>query len=94
MRAGQAAETRRGRLTNDELTCSLSLCALQQPLRERLLNTLGNRYTSVEEWRLEQDAKKAAHWKRWGPYLSERQWVRALTSSPLLLLLPCTRRED
>ena len=24
--------------------------------------------------RLEEDSQKKAHWKRWGPYLSERQW--------------------
>ncbi len=27
-----------------------------------------------EESRLEQARKRTAHWKRWGPYLSERQW--------------------
>jgi hypothetical protein len=27
------------------------------------------------EWaRLEEDRRKAQHWRRWGPYLSERQW--------------------
>jgi hypothetical protein len=34
-------------------------------------------YKSVEEERLKEDAAKKKHWKRWGPYLSERQWVRA-----------------
>jgi hypothetical protein len=29
---------------------------------------------SAEELRLEQDNKKEVHWKKWGPYLSERQW--------------------
>ncbi len=28
-----------------------------------------------EKERLEQDAKRQANWKRWGPYLSERQWA-------------------
>jgi hypothetical protein len=28
----------------------------------------------AEEQRLEADARRAANWKRWGPYLSERQW--------------------
>ncbi|POW01560.1 hypothetical protein PSHT_12468 [Puccinia striiformis] len=32
-------------------------------------------YKSVEEQRLEEDAQKRRHWKRWGPYLSERQWA-------------------
>lgn len=27
-----------------------------------------------EEMRLEEDRNKKAHWRRWGPYLSERQW--------------------
>src|ERR1700758_4440701 len=27
-----------------------------------------------EEKRLEEERTKKAHWKRWGPYLSERQW--------------------
>lgn len=29
---------------------------------------------TAEEIRLEEDRKKKAYWKRWGPYLSERQW--------------------
>jgi hypothetical protein len=28
----------------------------------------------AEEQRLEQSRKREAHWKRWGPYLSERAW--------------------
>jgi hypothetical protein len=28
----------------------------------------------VELKRLEDDKKRTAHWKKWGPYLSERQW--------------------
>ena len=31
---------------------------------------------SFEESRLDQSEAKEKHWKRWGPYLSERQWVR------------------
>jgi hypothetical protein len=30
--------------------------------------------TNAERVRLEQDARREANWKRWGPYLSERQW--------------------
>jgi hypothetical protein len=29
----------------------------------------------AEKRRLEQDARREANWKRWGPYLSERQWA-------------------
>jgi hypothetical protein len=29
---------------------------------------------TAEEVRLEEDARRAKNWKRWGPYLSERQW--------------------
>ena len=46
-------------------------------LRERLLKKLGTRYDGVERYRLEEDEQREKHWKRWGPYLSERQWVRS-----------------
>ena len=29
---------------------------------------------TAEEKRLEEDKEKKGHWRRWGPYLSERQW--------------------
>src|SRR5215470_1510013 len=29
---------------------------------------------TAEQQRLEQAARREVHWKRWGPYLSERQW--------------------
>ncbi len=32
------------------------------------------RTLTVEEGRLEQSRERKAHWKRWGPYLSERAW--------------------
>jgi hypothetical protein len=30
--------------------------------------------TSAEQQRLQEDARRQRHWKRWGPYLSERAW--------------------
>lgn len=30
--------------------------------------------SSVEAKRLEEDIRDGSHWKKWGPYLSERQW--------------------
>ncbi|KAI5480730.1 hypothetical protein MNV49_007657 [Pseudohyphozyma bogoriensis] len=32
-------------------------------------------WLSIEEKRLAEDGRKEKHWKRWGPYLSERQWA-------------------
>src|SRR6266849_2503759 len=29
---------------------------------------------TAEEQRLEESRQRKVHWKRWGPYLSERQW--------------------
>ncbi|SOV02781.1 related to glucosidase I [Ustilago sp. UG-2017a] len=34
----------------------------------------GNHWISAEDKRLQEDVDKKRHWKRWGPYLSERQW--------------------
>ncbi|OWZ77611.1 cytoplasmic protein [Cryptococcus neoformans Tu401-1] len=46
----------------------------KQTLRDRLVAELGPRFRSVEEYRLQQSDKYQVHWKRWGPYVSERQW--------------------
>ncbi|HVN84566.1 MAG TPA: glucosidase [Candidatus Binatia bacterium] len=35
---------------------------------------MGN-VTNAEAKRLEEDARREKNWKRWGPYLSERQWA-------------------
>ncbi len=48
--------------------------------RDRLTTQLESEYESVERHRLAQDQRRERHWKRWGPYLSERQWVRNLPS--------------
>lgn len=54
---------------------------------------------SVEECRLMEAEEKKRHWKRWGPYLSERQWVsrddrvyqsREGNTDSSLLLIACT----
>ena len=50
-------------------------CPAGQTLRDRLMASMGPRYTSVEEYRLNQSDRYEKHWKRWGPYVSERQWV-------------------
>jgi len=36
--------------------------------------TKRNGLPGAEEQRLEESRQRSAHWKRWGPYLSERQW--------------------
>ncbi len=35
----------------------------------------GKKLEGAESQRLEEDALRQANWKRWGPYLSERQWA-------------------
>ncbi|KAI6046180.1 Six-hairpin glycosidase-like protein [Pisolithus marmoratus] len=43
--------------------------------RQKLSQLLGSAYRGTEKYRLEQDARHERHWKRWGPYLSDRQWA-------------------
>ncbi|KAF8629395.1 hypothetical protein AX15_003450 [Amanita polypyramis BW_CC] len=43
--------------------------------RQRLSEALGTAYKGAEKYRLQQDDKHEKHWKRWGPYLSDRQWA-------------------
>ena len=45
------------------------------PYRDRIRQKLGSDYKTVEQYRLDQDNKRERHWKRWGPYVSDRQWV-------------------
>lgn len=45
--------------------------------RERLAEQLGDEYKGAEKHRLREDDERKKHWKRWGPYLSDRQWVRS-----------------
>lgn len=49
-------------------------------------------WKSVEEKRLDEDERKEKHWKRWGPYVSERQWVRLSLSAPVGFHLGHTKR--
>ena len=49
--------------------------------RQRLVDSLGPDYHGAERFRLDQDGRKERHWKRWGPYLSDRQWVRRVLLS-------------
>lgn len=30
--------------------------------------------TSIEEKRLKEDTDRTKYWKKWGPYVAERQW--------------------
>ncbi|KZT19920.1 hypothetical protein NEOLEDRAFT_1245578 [Neolentinus lepideus HHB14362 ss-1] len=49
-----------------------------RPYKARLMEKLAAEdaeYTGVERYRLEQDGRKEKHWKKWGPYLSDRQWA-------------------
>ena len=57
-------------------TTNLSENDDERPFRVRLAEQLGPDYQGTERFRLEQDDKRERHWKRWGPYLSDRQWVR------------------
>jgi hypothetical protein len=49
--------------------------AVPNNYRQRLANKLGADYQGAERYRLKQDEARQRHWKRWGPYLSDRQWV-------------------
>jgi hypothetical protein len=67
--------------------------------RDRIRQKLGSDYKTVEQYRLDQDNKRERHWKRWGPYVSDRQWVCHLLSlsDPKLcvyLSFQATVRED
>ena len=43
-------------------------------MADRKIARTRKKTVSQEELRLQQDLARKANWKRWGPYLSERQW--------------------
>src|ERR1700722_14774713 len=47
------------------------------PFREELQENLGDKYRGAEKYRLEEDQNGEKQWKKWGPYVSDRQWVRS-----------------
>lgn len=42
---------------------------------KRAPTIVGIRATAAEATRLQEDKERTKNWKRWGPYLSERQWA-------------------
>lgn len=56
-------------------------------------------YLCEEEKRLRQDVERKKYWKKWGPYVAERQWATGELSLPSGLcvsfkLMQTTVRED
>ncbi|KAG6372413.1 Six-hairpin glycosidase-like protein [Boletus reticuloceps] len=64
--------------------------AIQKNYRQRLSDRLGTNYQGAERFRLQQDDARLRHWKRWGPYLSDRQWASLIQHRPSC----ATVRED
>jgi tetratricopeptide (TPR) repeat protein len=50
--------------------------AKHKAFRTTLQERLGDEYCGAERYRLEEDKNRGKHWKKWGPYISDRQWVR------------------
>lgn len=40
-------------------------------------------YLCEEEKRLQEDRERKRYWKKWGPYVAERQWATGVFSIPL-----------
>ena len=39
----------------------------------------GHEYLTEEERRLKEDRKRTKYWKKWGPYVAERQWATGMS---------------
>lgn len=39
-------------------------------------------YLTQEEKRLKEDRERTRYWKKWGPYVAERQWATGLLPLP------------
>lgn len=40
----------------------------------------GHEYLTEEEKRLKEDRTREKYWKKWGPYVAERQWATGTRS--------------
>ncbi len=40
----------------------------------------GHEYLTEEEKRLKEDRDRTKYWKKWGPYVAERQWATGTSS--------------
>ena len=38
----------------------------------------GAEFLTEEEKRLKEDRERTKYWKKWGPYVSERQWATGM----------------
>ena len=38
----------------------------------------GHEYLTEEERRLKEDRDRTKYWKKWGPYVAERQWATGM----------------
>jgi hypothetical protein len=71
--------------------------ALPKTFRQVLQEKIGDQYRGAERFRLAQDGERKKHWKKWGPYLSDRQWVSRWWLLAKLLMFdviarqPCAR---
>ncbi len=41
----------------------------------------GHEYLTEEEKRLKEDRDRVKYWKKWGPYVAERQWATGSAGS-------------
>ena len=44
----------------------------------------GHEHICEEERRLQEDRERKKYWKKWGSYLSERQWATGAPPTPIL----------
>ena len=42
----------------------------------------GHSFLTEEEKRLEEDRGRKKYWKKWGPYVAERQWATGNSEDP------------
>jgi hypothetical protein len=63
---------------------SSTVNALSQPTATAVMVVFdGHEYLTEEEKRLKQDRDRDLYWKKWGPYVAERQWATGMAMLPI-----------
>lgn len=93
--ASSRRNSRAGHSSNASATSTRSAEANAHPfptpgMKSKDAEGLFHSWKSVEENRLDEDERKEKHWRRWGPYISERQWVSIAFYESALDVFPCS----
>ena len=69
-------------------TSNLELAQKKSHISVKMVRIDHHEYLSEEEKRLKEDRERTKYWKKWGPYVAERQWATGIFTTNASIGLP------